>query len=147
MCRSSRTNHLKRRGQALLESSLVLSVFVTTFMGVMDMGQLLFTRTSLVERVRYSIRRATVLSYNEGTVQNLVMYGKTTPPGDGSVDVPGYLGLTRNNVQVTRHDVGTEGDRITVRIVNYDYRFFSPWINGTFQDNLAVVETIPYEYQ
>ena len=141
----TQTNNKKRRGQALVESALVMLVFLATIIGIMDFSQILFVHQSLVERVRGSIRWGAVRDYNPTGIQNMVLYNSDTAPQ--GVSPAAFLGLTAANVQVAHTDANTEQDRLTVSIVNYDYHFFSPWIAHAFQNNLAVVEAIPFEYK
>lgn len=135
-----------RRGQALVEAALILFIVISTVIAIMDFSQLLFTHQLLVERSRMALRWGMIHKW-DGTgdqIANLVVYGKTSG-GTG----PGVLGLTRANVQVT-YTPGTVANpndaRLSVAIVNYDYRFFTPFIAGKFRNNFAVVETAPYLY-
>ncbi|MBI1788805.1 MAG: pilus assembly protein [Acidobacteria bacterium] len=141
----TQTKNKKRRGQALVESALVMLVFLATIIGIMDFAQILFVHQSLVERVRSSIRWGAVRSFDAPSIQNMVLYNNNTAPQ--GVSPAAFLGLTAANVQVARADADTEMDRLTVSIVNYDYHFFSPWISHAFQNNLAVVESLPFEYK
>jgi len=144
--RQKNPNPDSRRGQALVESALVLIVVITTIIAIMDFSQLLFTHQMLVERARMGLRWGMINKW-DGTgdqIANLVIYGRTSG-GTG----PGVLGLTRANVRVvyTPGTVDNPNDaRITVSIVDYDYRFFTPFIAGKFRNNFAVVESSPYIY-
>lgn len=135
-----------RRGQALVESALVLFIAICTVIAIMDFSQLLFTHQLLVERSRAALRWGMINKW-DGTgdkIANLIIYGRTSG-GSG----PGALGLTRANVRVT-YTPGTFANpndaRLTVAIVDYDYRFFTPFIARKFRNNFAVVESAPYTY-
>lgn len=135
-----------RRGQALVESALVLIVAISTIIAILDFSQLMFTHQLLVERTRNALRWGMIHKW-DGTgdkIASMVLYGKPTG-GTG----PGVLGLTRANVRVT-YSPGTAANpndaRLTVAIVDYDYRFFTPFIAGKFRNNFAVVESSPYIY-
>lgn len=138
--------HARDRGQALVESALVLIVVITTIIAILDFSQLMFTHQLLVERTRHALRWGMINKW-DGTgdkIASMVMYGRPTG-GTG----PGVLGLTRANVRVV-YTPGTANNpndaRLTVAIVNYDYRFFTPFIARTFRNDYAVVESSPYSY-
>jgi hypothetical protein len=140
----------KRRGQALVESTLVLLVFITTLVGIMDISQLLFTHQSLVERVRMGLRWGAVQQW-DGTgekIQNMVLYqSPAAPPG---ISPAGFLGLRRANVQVVRTPGTVDNpndERLSVAIVDYDYHFFTPFIARTFRNNYAILESAPLVYR
>lgn len=136
----------RRRGQSLVEAALILVVVVSTIIAILDFSQLLFTHQLLVERTRAALRWGMIHKW-DGTgdkIANMVIYGRPTG-GTG----PGVLGLTRSNVRVTLTPgtVANPNDaRLTVAIVDYDYRFFTPFIAGKFRNNYAVVESSPYTY-
>ena len=121
-----------RRGQSLVEATLVLLVFFTLLLGVIDCGQVLFAHQSLVERVRTAVRWGVVRPWNQGTgedaIVNLVLYNQTeAPPGNP----PAFLGLKPENI-VVRHQPPTperpDDETLGVTIVNFQSQFFSPWI-------------------
>jgi hypothetical protein len=136
-------SHRRRRGQALVESALVVLAFFTIVIGILDCGQVLFIHNALVDRVRTTLRWAAVNPYNETQIRNMVRY-YTESPSEGAEP---YLGMTEAQVQVTRLDAGLSTERIRIAIVGYPYHFFTPLIAKTFTNNLAVVETLPSEYR
>jgi hypothetical protein len=133
----------RRRGQALVESALILVSFIAMLIGAMDFGQILFFHQSLVERVRSGVRWGAVHAYDETSIKNMIRYNQTTPP-DGAQP---FLGISDSNITVSVLDSGASTERIQVAIVNYQFYFVSPWIAKTFTNNLAVVETLPTEYR
>lgn len=140
----------RRSGQALVESTLILLVFIVTLVGIMDISQLLFTHQSLVERVRMGLRWGAVQQW-DGTgakIQNMVLYQTATaPPG---IEPAGFLGLKRANVQVVRTPGTADNpndERLSVSIVDYDYQFFTPFIARTFRNNYAILESAPLIYR
>ncbi len=137
----------RRRGQALVESALVLLVAITTIIAILDFSQLMFTHQLLVERTRHALRWGMINKW-DGTgdkIARVLIYGNPLSTSTG----PGVLGLTRANVRVT-FTPGTAANpndaRLTIAIVDYDYRFFTPFIAGKFRNNFAVVESSPYVY-
>ena len=142
MLRMNAINRLSRqRGQALLESALVVLVFIATLISIFDFSQVLFFHQSLVERVRSATRAAVVRAYDETDIKNRVLYGTPTA---GSQP---FLGLTPANVSVQLLDAGTANERIRVAIVDYKFHLFSPWIARSFTNNLAVIQVLPVEYE
>ena len=118
----------QRRGSTLVESSVVLLLFLVILIGVLDAGQILFFHQFLTERVRTGARYAVVHAYNSTAIANVVAYSDPAPaPGTS-----GLFGLTAAMVQVNHYDAGTSADRVTVKITGYQMRFLSPWLAGVF---------------
>ena len=62
----------------------------------------------------------------------------------------GYLGLTRENVQVRyqpAQPARPDDEILSIAIVNYHYRFLSPWLTETFVNPRPVIVTAPMAYQ
>jgi hypothetical protein len=117
-----------RRGSTLVESSVMLLLFLVIVIGVLDAGQILFFHQFLTDRVRSGVRYAVVHSFDAAAVANMVAYADPAPaPGTA-----GLFGLTASMVQVNHYDAGTPADRVSVKITGYQMRFLSPWIAGVF---------------
>jgi hypothetical protein len=118
----------RRRGSTLVESALVLMLFIVILLGIMDFGQILFFHHVLTERARAGARYAVVHVWDVAAVQKYV--ARNDPAAaDGT---PGLFGVTPAMVQVLHSDVGTPSERVEVRISSYQMRFLSPWLAGTF---------------
>ena len=113
----------RRRGSALVESALVLLVFLALLVGIGDLAQVLFIHQSLVERVRQGLRYG-VITYDVSAIQNIVLYGTPTP----SVGATPSFNLTSSMVQISRYDAKASEDRVVITLSNYPVEFFSPWI-------------------
>jgi Flp pilus assembly protein TadG len=133
----------RRKGQALVETGLIIVTFVAMLVGVMDLGQILFFHQSLVERVRSGVRWGAVHAYDETSIKNMIRYNQATQP----VGAQPFLGISDSNITVSRLDSGLNTERIQVAIVNFQFYFVSPWIAKTFTNDNAVVETLPTEYR
>ena len=125
----------------MLESALILLLFVTTCIAVVDFAQLLWIHQALSEQVRNAGQWAMVRpSATTEQIQNMVMYR------DPAAGTNAFLGLTRANVQVTP-TAGTTADpndrRLRLAIVNYQYRIFTPGIARNFVNNTAIIQTVP----
>jgi hypothetical protein len=133
----------------MVEATLVLLVFFTMLLGVIDCGQVLFAHQSLVERVREAVRWGVVhpWSVKPGTgrdaIVNLILYNRTDAP---SPNTAAFLGLRPENV-VVRHQPATadrpDDETLAVTIVNFQSQFFSPWIAQRVVSPRAVSITSP----
>ena len=131
------------RGQSMVEATLVLLVFFTLLLGVIDCGQVLFAHQSLVERVRTAVRWGVVHPWEKADpIVNLVLYNQTEAPRGST---PSFLGMQRENV-VVRH-VAPPGrpddETLSVTIVNFRPQFLSPWFAGALVSSRAVSITAP----
>ena len=137
-----------RRGQALVESALIMLVFLLTLIATLDFSQVLFTHQTLVERTRSGLRWGIIHSW-DGTgdgIANIILYGQSAAKSGGGT----FLGLKRDNIRVTYNapTVDNPNDiRLQVAIVNYQFQFVTPFIAKTFTNNHAVVESAPILYR
>ncbi len=137
-----------KRGQSLVEATLVLIVFVALLLGVIDCGQVMFSHQALVERVTEAVRWGSLHPY-DGTgdqIANLILYHLADEP---RIATPAFLGLTRANVQVEYHAPADRPDdeTISVAIVNYESHFFSPWIAKTIISPRPVLVSAPVPHR
>jgi Flp pilus assembly protein TadG len=139
----------EQRGQSLVEGTLVLLIFFMLLFGVVDCGQALVAHQALVERVRSAVRWGAVRPF-DGTgdqIANLILYGQ---PAEPRLSTEGYLGLARANVDV-RYQPATaarpDDEMISVAIVNYRYRFLSPWFTNTIVNPRTVMVSAPMAYR
>ena len=131
----------RQRGSAMLEGGLTLIVFVSLFLGAIDLAQILLVHQALGERVRFAARATAVNCCNSDTVKNLVLYARTTRPDD----TPGYYGLNSNNIAVTFSDQNTPDQRVTIRVSGYTYKSFTPMLSGISGNGIPIQVTIPLE--
>ena len=137
-----------QRGQSMVESTLVLLVFFSLLLGVIDCGQVLFAHQSLVERVRSAVRWGVVNPW-EGPdrIVNRVLYNQTDAP---AVAPAAFLGLRPENV-VVRHQAATserpDDETLTITIVNFRSQFFSPWLATMVIRPRAVSIAAPMAYR
>ncbi len=135
-----KSSRKSRRGSLFVESACVLLVFLTILIGTLDVGQLLFLHSSLTERVRAAARYGAVNSYDQTSVENMVLYSQPTIPVTGS---PAFE-LSRSMVSVSRQDAGTSEDRVVVTVSGFPVHFFTPWIAGISQ-GLSITACASYE--
>jgi len=150
-----RTNRSNQRGQALVEAALTITAFFAIFLGIIEIGQILFVHQTLVERAREAVRWAAVNTWDDTNspplVQNMVLYGTTTP--DQSAQP--IFGLSTSNVSAPRPEPDySAGDRIVVTVSGYALTFMTNAIvqgmNGNHSPSntitgLTIQETLPYE--
>lgn len=136
---------MKQRGQSLIEGTLVLLVFFSILLGIVDCAQVMYSHQALEERVRSAVRWGSVHPY-DGTgdqVANLVLYDSLEAPQG---DEPGFLGMTRANVEV-RYQRATpdrpDDETLSVAIVNYPSHFFTPWMARTIVSPRPILITAP----
>ena len=122
----SGVNKLARApGSTIIESALILAVAMVTFIGIIDIGSVLFRLQGLDERARAGARYAVVNTFDAGKIQNVVVYGNSA--GTGSA----LLGLTTSLVTASYTDLGDGTAKIQVIIAPYPFRFFTPFIAGS----------------
>ncbi len=111
-----------RRGQSLVESALVLAAFLGLVLGIVDVGQLLFERQTLAERVHQAARWGAMHPYDTRAIRNVVLYG-TAQPGSEARPV---LGLASDAVQVANPGCPGTDCRVTVAISGRGVRSVEP---------------------
>ena len=144
-----------QRGQALVESVLTLVAFSAIFLGMIEVGEILYVHQTLVERAREAVRWGAVNTWdatNSPTqITNLVLYG-TTSPSDSAQPI---FGLSAANVSATRPEPDySSADRIVVSVSGYALTFLTNamvQLNGGNQNasaqftGLTIQESLPYE--
>lgn len=119
--------HEKKRsqhGNTAVEGALILTVFLVTFIGIIDIGTILFRMQGLTERARAGARWGVVNTYDATNIGNVVIYGN--PAGTGGA----LFGLTTGLVNVSQVDLGDGISKIRIRIDNYPFRMYTPFIAG-----------------
>jgi hypothetical protein len=143
-----------QRGQGLVESVLTIMAFLAIFVGLIEIGEILFVHQTLAERTRSAVRWAAVNAWdNTNTptqVKNLVLYGTTNAPDDGHP----LFGLSASNISVTRPQPDySSADRIVVTVSGYSLTFLTnamvqlshdPNASSQFT-GLTISESVPYE--
>jgi len=129
---------------------LALLVFFAMLFGVIDCGLVLVRHQSLVERVRSAVRWGVVRPWDGSGEQiaNLILYDQ--PTGSASAVTGGYLGLTRENVQVRYQPASAarpDDEMLSVSIVNFHYQFLSPWLTRVFINPRPVLISAPMAYK
>src|SRR5215471_21842299 len=133
------------RGQAFVESGLIMLIFIPVLVGIMDFGQFLYLHQSLSERVRAATRYGAVHSYPDGSdMVKVAMYND--PAGSGTSTMLPNLQNTNSAgdgyVSATLSGAGTDEAFVTVTIRNYPYNFI--WMPNSLTKR-TITDTEPYE--
>jgi hypothetical protein len=129
----------RQQGNAVIEASLVLMLFLICVTSLFDFSLTLFLHQSYVNEARLGARYGAANPSDLTAIKNVVLYNKTTGSGTG------YMGLPASAVTVARN--GTSGgtdDRIVVTISGYNFTWLTPGVAGQ-KTGQAVVVTMPVE--
>ena len=121
----------RRKGQALIETSLVIIALLVTIVGIMDFGQFLFFYQSLSDRARagarYAIANTCCSSSDITAIRNIVAYNTATAPA-GDPAPTGLFGLLPSYVTVTPTPGGGTPSLVEVKIDGFPISFLSPFM-------------------
>jgi hypothetical protein len=109
----------------MVETALILAAALITFIGIIDVGSVLFRLQGLVERARAGARYAVVNSFDATKIKNVVVYGNSAGTGNP------LLGLQPGFVTANLIDLGDGNEKIQVIISGYTFNFFTPYIAGS----------------
>ncbi|HRJ18640.1 MAG TPA: pilus assembly protein [Bryobacteraceae bacterium] len=134
-----------QRGNALIESALVLGLFVFVLVGIMDFAQILHVHQSLVERVRSVARTAVVQNLAVEEIRDRIVYGQSIDIRTEAGLMPaGFMGLRREHVTVEILDRTYSEQRLVVDVNGVPIIILSPLMAGQGK-NLPLRITIPLE--
>jgi Flp pilus assembly protein TadG len=122
-------NRCRRRGQALVESGLVMIALLVMILGVLDFGQFLFYHQALTDRARAGVRYAIANTYDETAIRNVVLYDSPVAPGGGQA---GLFGLAAAHVNVVPSPSAAAPTRIEINISGFPITFLSPYIARSY---------------
>ncbi len=131
----------RQRGSALLEGALTLVVFISLFIGAIDLAQILMVHQAIVERVRFAARTTAVSCCNADSVKNLILYGRTSRPEDARA----FYGLSSENITVTFSDQNTPDQRVGITVSGFRYTSVTPMMAGISGTGIPIRVSIPLE--
>jgi Flp pilus assembly protein TadG len=79
-----RDNRSGQRGQALVETGLILFVFIAFLVGTLDFGQFLYFHQSLSERARAALRYGILNPTDTTGIQNMAVYNDPAGTANGA---------------------------------------------------------------
>lgn len=127
----------REKGQAILETSLVLVTLLLMIVGIMDFGQFLFFHEALTDRARAGARWAAANTYDATSIKNIVVFNSTTAPGSATT---GLFGLTTSNVTVTPTPASGSPSYVQVKISGFPIHFLSPFLTKAYTPR-AIIAT------
>jgi Flp pilus assembly protein TadG len=102
----------RRKGQSLVETSLILAAFLGLLLGMVTIGQTLFVRQTFAERVHDAARWGAMNTYDPATIRNIVQYGTATPDRGATP----FMGLTASEVVIAAPGCPGQQCRVSVAI-------------------------------
>lgn len=112
----------RRRGQAMIETALILAALMAVVFGITSLGEIIFVRQTLVERAHDAARWGAIHPYDARAIRNLVLYGTTTPASDARP----LVGLETDAVQVSNPSCPGPDCRVSVTILGQGVRSVEP---------------------
>lgn len=139
-------NSRTRKGQALIETSLVLILLMSFVVGTLDFGQYLYFHQALAERARAAARYGAVNPKDRNGIQNVAIFNN--PVGGSSPILP--------NLDASMISVCLPGDRecadpsagadarVTVTITGYPMVMVNLFLPRSFT-NRPITASLPSE--
>lgn len=122
-------NSRGRRGAAMLETAILLPLFLIFWFGVIDWGITFFVQQHIAHRASAAARWAVVNDFDEAKVRNVFLYGNPNASGTGSV----WFSLHAPKVEVAKFGTGAAHDeRVRITVSEYQWFHFTPFFSGTF---------------
>jgi Flp pilus assembly protein TadG len=134
------TSRGHQRGQAMVESALILLSLLMMVLFILDMGRVLFLQQFITERARATARAASVNNWDEWKVRGYFCYNDAnhhfTDESDSSSvhnTTPGLLGITPAKVNYTvLGSANTPNYRVRVTVSNVSALMFIPYYAKNF---------------
>ena len=111
-----------RKGQSLVETTLILTAFFGLLFGVVNVGQTLVLQEMLTDRVRSAVRWGVMHPSNSEAIRNVVLYGVAEPStGDGP-----FFGLRSTDILVHQLECPGPNCRLSVSVANHGMAMSAP---------------------
>lgn len=135
-----------QRGQAMLESALIMMIFLPMLIGILDFAQFLYFHQAIAERTRAAARYGAVHTFTDGSdIVNVAIYNDPAGTANGATAlVPNLTATAGQNgtVTATLTDAGTDDARVRVTVTNYPYNFL---LMPSGVNTRTFTDTEPYE--
>lgn len=113
---------MKRRGQSLVESALVLAAFMGLLVGMCAISESIFVRQTLADRARVAARWGALETYDEAAIRRMVLFGTAQPaPGDRP-----FMNIAPAAVEVSNPGCPGPACRVSVAIPDQGIRCVEP---------------------
>jgi len=73
-----------KRGQSLVETTLILGAFMGLLLAIVHVGVLMVERQALLDRVRQAARWGATQPFEETQIRNIVLFGTAAPAAGAS---------------------------------------------------------------
>lgn len=123
-------NRRLQKGSALVESSLILLIFLAMTLGTVDFANLMFLHQSVYERTRKAVRYSVAKQLTADEIRNLILYDSLTTPQDTTT---GYFGLTASDIGVTFNNAGLSSQRVNISVSNVAMPMISFWLPASMR--------------
>jgi hypothetical protein len=110
------------KGQSLVETSLILIAFMSLLLAMTAVGEKLYVKQELTQRVHDAARWGALNHYDADTIRNLVRYGTTTP----ATDAGAFDGLKPADVVVANPGCPGPDCRIKIAIPGHGVQSVEP---------------------
>ncbi len=116
-----------RRGSAILEGALTLTIALVTLIVIVEVGITMVIYQGAAERARHGARYAAVNPTETQKIKNVILYG--TPTGSGS----GLFGITSEDIAVNLDELDNENSAATIEVSVRSYRMFTRALGPGFE--------------
>ena len=130
----------RRRGSAILEGALTLTITLLTIVALLEVGVTLVIYQGATERARHGARYAAVNPSDTQKIKNVVMYGD--PDGSGS----GLFGIAADDIAVTFDGLDNEQSAASIAVTVKSYRMLTRALGPGFE-SMTVRVAIPVELE
>lgn len=147
----SKNRKRTQTGSVFVESALIFIVAAIFGIGAIDVGLMVFTHQTVLNRTRAAGRWSAVNPFDATQITNMVLYGTPTAGQAGTE----LFGMNASNVTVV-HDTsdGMYADRVIITVSGYTYFLFSGAIANASQSSgpsaqrtgLTTSLVVPHEY-
>lgn len=117
----------RRRGSAILEGALTLSLALVTLIVTIEVGVTMVIYQGAAERARHGARYAAVNPTETQKIKNVILYGTET--GSGS----GLFGITSEDITVSVSDLDNETSGALIEVSVKSYRMLTRALGPGFE--------------
>ncbi len=139
----------RTRGAAMDEATLILLVFLTFLLTIIDFGLITYQHQTILHNVRRAARAAIVAQWvcagdpcTDATVStrvaNIVKYGD---PSGGTTPM---FGMDTAAITTTKYGTYFDNETVVVSVTGYQYTVFTPGVSGKFSGKPITV-SLPME--
>jgi hypothetical protein len=126
----NRKKHQRERGAALMETTLILPIFLMFWFGIVDWGIAFFAHQTVVYNTNAAARWAVVNDFDAAKIAAMVMY---QDPNSTSTSAPWWsIGGPPNVDAQLLGSAATRDKRVQITVSNYQWMHFTPYFAGKY---------------